>query len=191
MGIFDEDLSPELRTTTAKKTTAKPSGMFDDFLTVETPSPEVKLPVFSEPSPIAPKTYKAPDYSFKPKAVEDFSAALKTGNVKVSGDSTIAQSYDAAPDKFKYKQTLSNSEIEQLKKERPDSVNAKSTVIYDATVKASDYGAPITGGTIDRTVEDKASILNPYRKLGIESLTNKYIATALAPAAEQIGKAIA
>lgn len=119
--------------------------------------------------------------SYKPPT-DNFTESLKSGNFKVTGDSLVSKLYDQAPDKQKYKNTLTNSEIATLNKERPDNKKFGNAPIFDAKVKASDISpTPIEGGTIDIPIEDKASIFNPYRKSGLERLTNKYIATSLIP----------
>jgi len=139
MGIFDEDLSPELRTTTTKKktTSQKSSGMFDDFLTTDTVAP------------VTPETSVIPNNKKNVPAAYTQPAPTPTKELTFSDPgyydsetfrNKITSAYDKAPDKQKYKNTLSNTELAVLNERRPDNKSYSNPTIYDATVKVKPMG---------------------------------------------------
>lgn len=147
MGVFDSYLDE--KPTSGKKATS--GGVFDSYLgetvteepQIETPS---KPPVsFSRPSPTARKPFGASPSG----AMDEFTSDISSGDFAVSGTPTpkpkknvpdkVTRGYDTAIDKFKFKQTLSNTELARLDQTRPEHRDFGSKQIGNAEVRASSF----------------------------------------------------
>lgn len=123
MSYFDSLLGEESATRTAKKSGGTGS-YFDSLLgdggaqAEDVQEPEAQEFGFDVPSPTAPKRigFQTTD------AASQFSSALEAGDFSVTPEADpITGGYDRAPDKWKYKQTLSNTELAHLAQTRPES----------------------------------------------------------------------
>lgn len=120
MGYFDY-LPDEnsTGTTTTKKPATKTTSFFDNLPDESTVSQAAPAPTQTATAPVKKKlTYQDPGYYDS----EDFK-------------NDVVAKYDAAPDKQKYKNTLTNTELAVLNERRPDNKNYSNPTIYDASVK--------------------------------------------------------
>ena len=127
MGVFDSYLDE--KPTSGKKATS--GGVFDSYLgetVTEEPRREdpSELSVkFDKPSITARKLFRA-----TPDAGADFASAISSGDFSVSGTpkqepkknavDQVTRGYDQAPDKWKFKQTLTKTELARLDQTRPE-----------------------------------------------------------------------
>lgn len=132
MGYFDNlpDENTGSTTTSTKKTAPKGSSFFDD------------LP---DESPVAPVTPEVTPKKNVPDAYTAPVAKELTYNdpgyyQSETFKNKITSEYDAAPDKQKYKNKLTNTELAVLEERRPDYKNYSNPSIWDAEVRAKPVG---------------------------------------------------